>query len=184
MSINKDGRYVIEKENEETKREIEIRGRIIMFACDIEYCLLNIISFCSPDPYNHERAGQFNTMRMKNKIDNAICDIKRHNIKYYYEFGDAFNNLEIFREVRNDMAHYKGDFPECNLDIFKMVFVEKDPATNIEGLKARTYTASRIIELYNIFAITNSRLCNLWFRLKDEFDERHPLAFPQQPRND
>ena len=35
MSINKDGRYVIEKENEETKREIEIRGRIIMFACDI-----------------------------------------------------------------------------------------------------------------------------------------------------
>ena len=51
--------YDIIKEVPDTKKEIEIRGRYLMMACDIEYCMLNIIMFCNPDPNTHERAGQF-----------------------------------------------------------------------------------------------------------------------------
>ena len=183
MSITNEGVYNLSTESNETRKEIDIRGRLMMFACDIEYCLLNIISFCSPDPYNHERAGQFHSMRMKNKIDNAICDIKRHNLSYYYEFEQAFNDLDRFREVRNDMAHFKGDFQNGDLSKFKVLFVDKDLATGIEGIKARIYPEEIIISLYNLFAVTNSRLSSLWMRLKQEFDEKHPLAFPSPPHN-
>jgi len=179
MTIKADGTYNLETENPEVRKEIDIRGRMLMFACDIEYCLLNIIAFCSPDPYNHARTGQFHSMRMKNKIDNAICDIKRHNIQYYYEFEEAFNSLDRFREVRNDMAHFKSDFPNGDLSKFKVVYVEKDAATGIEGIRSRVYTDAIIIELYNLFAITNARLSALWFRLKAEFDNTHPLQYPQ-----
>jgi hypothetical protein len=179
MSIKNNGSYNLLTESEETRKEIEIRGRILMMACDIEYCLLNIIAFCSPDPYNHERAGQFHSMRMKNKIDNAIRDMKNHNIAYYLEFESSFNNLEKFREVRNDMAHYKGDFPlSPNLSIFKMVYVDKDQITNVEGIKAKVYSESELIENYNLFAVTNARLSSLWFRLKNEFDSKNsPLLY-------
>jgi hypothetical protein len=179
MSIKNDGSYNLLNENEETRKEIEIRGRIIMMACDIEYCLLNIIAFCSPDPYNHERAGQFHSMRMKNKIDNAICDIKKHNMSYYKEFESSFNNLEKFREVRNDMAHYKGDFPLApDLSVFKMVYIDKDQITNAEGLKEKKYSEKQLIDNYNLFAVTNARLSLLWFRLKNEFDSTNsPLLY-------
>ena len=62
--------YDILKENNATKKEIEIRGRFLMMACDIEYCLLNIIMFCNPDPGNHERVGQFKEMRMAGTLAN------------------------------------------------------------------------------------------------------------------
>ena len=98
---------------------------------------------------------------------------------YYKEFESSFNSLEKFREVRNDMAHYKSDFPLApELSAFKMVYVDKDAVTNIEGLKGKIYTEKEIIENYNLFALTNAHLSSLWFRLKIEFDSKnHPLVY-------
>ena len=81
------------------------------------------------------------------------------------------------------MAHFKGDFQNDDLSKFKVLFVDKDLATGIEGIKARIYPEEIIISLYNLFAVTNSRLSSLWMRLKQEFDEKHPLAFPSPPHN-
>lgn len=104
--------YNINNESEFTKNEIAIRGQYLMMACDIEFCLLNIIMYCNPDPNNHERVGQFRGMKMSAKINNVISDIKKYKPDYYSEFKDAFDGLEEFRIVRNDMAHHKGQFTE------------------------------------------------------------------------
>ena len=59
--------YDISKENAATKKEIEIRGRYLMMACDIEYCLLNIIMFCNPDPGNMKGLGNLKKCEWQEK---------------------------------------------------------------------------------------------------------------------
>jgi len=176
--------YDILKENSATKKEIEIRGRFLMMACDIEYCLLNIIMFCNPDPRNHERVGQFKEMRMAGKINNVIADLKKYKPNYYTEFKNDLDGLEEFRIVRNDISHYKGDFPnDPDLSIFRIVFVEKDE-TGIEGIKYREYTDENMAKSFDKFALLNARLSALWFRLSNEFNSSdHPLAYPPSLTN-
>ena len=161
--------YDISKENDAIKKEIDIRGRYMMMACDIEYCLLNIIMFCNPDPHNHERAGQFKKMQMNGKIENVICDIKKYKTAYYNEFKESFDGLEEFRIVRNDMAHNKGDFPnEPDFSIFRVTYVEKD-SNGIEAMMYKDYTDTFIQESINRFAKINGDLSALWFRLYKEY---------------
>ena len=171
--------YDISKENPATKKEIEIRGRYLMMACDIEYCLLNIIMFCNPDPGNHERVGQFKEMRMAGKINNVITDLKKYKPTYYSEFKKDLDGLEEFRIVRNDMSHCKGDFTnEPDLSVFRIVFVDKDE-NGIEGIKYREYTTEYIKLCIDNFALLNARLSALWIRLSNEFNSsNHPLAYP------
>ena len=73
-----------------TIKEIEIRGRLIMLACDIEFCLLNIIIFCNPTPNNHERTGKFKKMLMQGKVDCVICDMKKYKPLYYNDLKILF----------------------------------------------------------------------------------------------
>ena len=171
--------YDISKENSSTKREIEIRGRFLMLACDIEYCLLNIIMFCNPDPGNHERVGKFKEMHMAGKINNVIADLKKYKPNYYSKFKNDLDGLEEFRIVRNDMSHCKGDFPnDSDLSIFRIIFIEKDE-NGIEGIRYKEYTDEYISKSFNNFAILNARLSALWLRLSDDFNSSsHPLAYP------
>ena len=161
------------------KKEVAIRGRFAMLACDIEYCLLNIIMFCNPDPYNHERFGQFKDMKMKTKIDCAIKDIKKYKPQYYEEFKEDFDGLELFRVVRNDMVHNIGSFPnEPDLSVFHLMSVEKDE-NGIEAIKSKEYTEHHITHCLAKFARINGNLSALWFRLKREHDEGiQPFAHP------
>jgi len=175
--------YDIIKEVPDTKKEIEIRGRYLMMACDIEYCMLNIIMFCNPDPNTHERAGQFKEMKMAAKINNVICDMKKYHLTYYNLFKDAFDGLEEFRIVRNDMSHCKGDFPNSpDLSIFRIVFVEKDE-NNIERIMYKEYTEQYIEESINRFGIINGKLSALWMRLKKEYDAVNPFVHPSTLTN-
>lgn len=168
--------YEILGENAATKKEIEIRGRFLMMACDIEYCLLNMIMFCNPNPGSHVRVGQFKEMRMAGKINNVIADLKKYKPKYYIEFKTDLDDLEEFRIVRNDMCHCKGDFPNApDLSVFKIVFVEKNEA-GIEGIKNREYTDDYMAKSFDKFALLNAKLSALWFRLSNEFNSSdHPL---------
>lgn len=169
--------YNINTETAATRKEIEIRGRIVMMACDIEFCLLNIIMFCNPSPNYHERAGRFKEMRMAEKINNVIADIKKYKPNYYLEFKDAFGGLEEFRVVRNEMSHHKGDFVnEPDLKIFRISFIDKD-GSGIEHLKFKEYTDDYINQAYTKFARINGDLSALWIRLYTEFNSlNHPLA--------
>lgn len=172
--------YDISKENVATKKEIEIRGRYLMMACDIEYSLLNIIMFCNPDPGNHERVGKFKGMRMAQKINNVIADLKKYKPNYYSEFKKELDSLEEFRIVRNDMSHCKGDFPnELDLSFFRIVFVDKDE-TGVERIKYKNYTNEYIKQTIDNFAVLNERLFALSVGLSNEFNlSNHPLADPQ-----
>ena len=167
--------YDTSKENEGAKREIEIRGRYLMMACDIEFSLLCIIMYCSPDPNNQHRLGQFTDMHMSEKINNAICDLKKYNISYYLEFKKEFDGLEEFRIVRNDMAHCVGMFPKApDLSIFKIDFIDKEDKKNKqnknEWFAFKEYTEDYILESLERFKNINSRLFSLWRVLQAEFD--------------
>lgn len=178
--------YDISKENAETKKEIEIRGRYIMMACDIEFSLLCIIMYCSPDPYNQHRLGQFTDMHMAEKINNAVCDIKKYNHDYYLEFKNEFDGLEEFRIVRNDIAHCVGMFPKApDLSVFKIDFIDKedkkDKQNKNEWFRFKEYTDVYILESLARFKNINARLFSLWRRLQVEFEttnKSHPLVRP------
>jgi hypothetical protein len=55
--------------------EMEIRGRFLMMACDIEWTMLMIMTHCAPNPLEQR---DFKDMRMHNKIECTIADLKRH----------------------------------------------------------------------------------------------------------
>jgi len=177
--------YDISKETDETKREIEIRGRYIMMASDIEFSLLCVIMYCS-EQYNQERLGQFSDMKMGAKINNAICDLKKYNYDYYLEFKNEFDGLEEFRIVRNDMAHCIGMFPKApDLSVFKIDFIDKedkkDKLNKNEWFKYKEYTDTYISVSLDRFRDINSKLFSLWMRLSKEFELKTgicPFAYP------
>lgn len=161
--------YSLSNENEETKKEIDIRGRYLLMSCDIEFALFGIIIYCNPDPVNHERTEQFRKMHMYEKINNAIADLKKYKLPYYQEFKEWFDGLEEFRLVRNDMAHNKGNFPMSpDLSVFRITFVDKDPADGINKLMYRDYTETYIRESIDRFAKINGNLSALWIRMYKE----------------
>jgi len=161
----------------EIDKEIEIRGRIVSAACDIEYCLLNIIVFCHPDPHNHERLGQFKEMKMGGKIDVVKKDLKEYKIEYYKEFEQELNGLDEFRKVRNEICHCKGDFPNSpNLDPFRLTIIELNNGK--EQLMFKDYSLKYIEDCLKMFFHLNHRLGELWLRLKDEYDLKSGQSHP------
>lgn len=171
--------YDTSKENAETKKEIEIRGRYLMMCCDIEYCLLNIIMFCNPDPNNHERAGQFKEMKMANKIESVICDMKKYEMQHYLNFKVAFDMLDDFRRIRNDMCHCKGSFPNApDLSVFRILYIEKadslDKQDKREYFMYRDYTSEFIENSVMDFGKINNYLGTLWHILSEKWNLRNP----------
>ena len=164
-----------------TAKEIEIRGRLIMLSCDIEFCLLNIILFCNPDPNNHERAGEFKGLKMGGKIEKVVCDMKKYKPAYYDVLKGYFDGLAEFKEVRNNIAHHKGNFPnDPDLDVFEMLFVRHDE-NNVERIAFISYTDEQIEGFIERFYNINGALSALWMKLKQEFDllsENHPFVYP------
>jgi hypothetical protein len=170
--------YDISTENAETKKEIEIRGRYLMMCCDIEYCLLNIIMWCNPDPNNHERAGQFKEMKMANKIESVICDMKKYRIQHYLNFKDAFDMLNEFRLIRNDICHCKGSFPNPpDLSVFRILYIEKEDPSDKQDKREffmyRDYTEEFIEKSINDFGKLNNHLGTLWKILYDEWSSKN-----------
>jgi hypothetical protein len=162
--------YDVYNESPETKNEVLIRGRYLMMACDIEFCLFNIIMYCSSDPNNHERAGQFKEMQMAGKINNTISDLKKYAPAYYLEFKDSFDGLEEFRIIRNDMSHGKGHFPFApDFSLFQIITVTKDKF-GIERIKFKDYNKDYIFRSMANFAKIIESLTYLWQRLKQEYN--------------
>lgn len=169
--------YNSKPESEAVQKEIEIRGRFITMSCDLEFSLLNIIMYTSADPYDQKRMGDFTTMHLNEKIQNATCDLKDYNMSYYVEFKDYFDVLDEFRQVRNHMAHALGFFTdEIALDVFRVSYIDKenkkDKSNKTEWFAYKEYTEVYIVDSLNRFLNAIQHIAMLHFRLKQEFDQR------------
>lgn len=167
----------IQRTLNEMEAEIKIRGSFLMMACDVEYALLNILAYSTPDPQNQLR--KFKDMLMKQKIDCTIADLKNHKPNYYNEYKDCLDTLDSFRIWRNDFAHYKMNFPnKTNFDSFELLFVDEEHG--FEGLKYKTFTMELFNQGLDNFWKIQKKLAELWMKLKSEYDlsQGLPLAHP------
>lgn len=118
---------------------------------------------------------------MGGKVECVICDMKKYKLDYYNKLKTFFDGLKEFKEIRNQFAHYKGDFPnEPILDIFTLTYVETDE-TGMERMRTISYTDTDIQIFVDKFASINGALAALWMHLKKEFDAIsgvHPFVYP------
>lgn len=145
--------------------------------------------YCSPDPFNQKRLGEFTDMKMGEKINNAICDIKDYNNGYYLEFKNEFDGLEEFKIVRNDMAHCVGLFPKApDLSIFRIDFIDKvdktikkDTRNKSDAFHYKEYDELYINDSLNRFKNINWKLHLLWRRLEQEFQSKQKIEDSSHP---
>lgn len=150
--------------------EIDIRGRFMMMACDIEWSMLNIMIYSTDDPHNHHRANKFEGMMMHEKIQNTICDLKRHHPELYDEYKTEMGQLMEFKEVRNDMGHYPLDFDDDTLTSFKMKYIGNDG--NTEKTMYKYYTIVQMKDIITKFRNANVRLAELVKKLSDDYNRK------------
>lgn len=146
--------------------EIDIRGRFIMMACDIEFTLLYIMMYCAPDPMNQLRRFNSEGMRMHNKIEATIADLKKFKPKYYEEYKEELDKLWEFKQVRNDLAHLKLLFEEhSDFKSFKFLMIQDDKS-GVEKLYYKPYTVEYLKECLRKFVDLNMTLLKLVEKLQ------------------
>ena len=150
----------------ETLAEIDLRGRFIMMACDIEWSMLHIIMSCAPDPLNQSR--KFTGQMMHSKIEMTICDLKNNKPHLYEEYKDELEKLWEFKEVRNDLAHYKLQFVDgTKFKEFRFWLIQPD-ATGEERLHYKPYTIEYFKECLTKFIDLNLTMAKLVEKLREE----------------
>jgi len=148
--------------------EIDIRGRFMMMACDIEWSMLNIIIYSTTDPNNHHRVNQFKGMMMNEKIQCLICDLKKYHSKLYDEYKENIDMLMEFKEVRNDMGHYRLDFEDDTLKSFKMPYIgEENGELRVLWKK---YTIEQMKDIVTRFRKANIKLMELVAKLHEQYN--------------
>lgn len=154
-------------EKTEIMAEIEISGRFMMMAADIEWSMLHIIIYSAPDPNIHHRANQFQGMMMNEKIECTICDLRKNKVNYYNEYKEYLDMLIEFKDVRNDMGHYKLEFKDDTFSSFKMLYV----GSECGELKIcyKTYTLVRMMEIITRFRKANLKFMELVQKLESDF---------------
>jgi hypothetical protein len=155
-------------DNLETLAEIDIRGRFMMMACDIEWSMLYILMYSTNDPHNHHRVNKFNGMMMHEKIQTTICDLKKYHPNYYQEYIVELEQLMEFKEVRNDMGHYRMEF-EKDLQSFKMPYVGIE--NGVERVLYKSYTLQQMVDIILKFQKANMRFVELILKLKKDFNK-------------
>lgn len=169
----------ISTENPAHIKEMKIRGVYMMIASDLEFILLSIVNYSSPDPINHRRTGKFKGMKFSQKINNARKDLREHKPHYYEQYKGALDGLDELIIVRNDMAHSIGSFPnEPDLSIFKVQYIDKDE-NGIEGIKFKEYTDDYIENSCKRFSKISLNLTILMQTLHVEYNSKeNPLIHP------
>ena len=128
-------------ESPEAKVEAAIRGRFMMMACDVEFSLMRIMANCSPNPLNQIRRFNSEEMRMHNKIEATICDLKKYKLHYYEEYKDRLAILWEFKIIRNDLAHYKMTIDKTADPILFNLWLIADDVNSKDKLHYKPYTA-------------------------------------------
>lgn len=154
----------------QTIAEIDIRGRFLMMACDIEFTMLYIMIYCSPDPLNQVRRFNSDDMTMHNKIECTICDLKKYKPEHYATYKDELEKLWEFKTIRNDLAHLKMFFDkDSNFKLFKLLKIQDDE-NGQERLFYKPYTIEYLKESLKKFVDLNMTL----FKLVEKLRVEHP----------
>jgi hypothetical protein len=148
--------------------EIDIRGRFMMMACDIEWSILNIIMYSTTNPKNHHRLNQFKGMMMHEKIECAICDLKKYHLDFYIEYKEHIDSLVEFKEIRNDMSHHRLDFEDDTLKSFKMPYI--DEQNGELRILWKRYTLEQMKDSVSRFRKANLKLMELVSKLYEQYN--------------
>lgn len=157
-------------DSDNTLVEIDIRGRFIMMAVDVEFTLLHIMMFCAPDPQHQLRRFNSEEMRMHNKIECTIADLKKYKPHYYEEYKDELAKLWEFKTVRNDLAHLKLTIKagqKSKFEFFQFYFIQ-DNENGEDSLFYKDYTMEYFKEILKKFTALEMTLATLAERLKAE----------------
>ena len=139
-----------------------------MMACDIEWTMLHIMMHCAPDPQNQIRRFNSDEMRMHNKIECTIADLKKYKPVLYDQYKDELEKLWEFKQVRNDLSHHKL-LIEDNTDFKEFMFLFiKDGETGKEKLYYKLYTFEYLQECLTKFAKLEVTLAQLVETLKKD----------------
>lgn len=153
--------------------EIDIRGRFMMMACDIEWSMLNIIMYSTTDPNNHHRVNQFKGMMMHEKIQCIICDLKKYHPNFYIEYKEHIDMLVEFKEVRNDMGHYRLDFEDETLKSFKMPYIGEENGEL--RVLCKRYTLEKMKDIVSRFRKANLKLMELVLKLYEQYNSANAI---------
>ena len=146
--------------------EIDVRGRFISMSCDIEWSMLNIMAYCSPDPFNQVR--NFKGMMMNQKIECTIADLKNNKPDYYNEYKEHLDQLIEFKTIRNDLSHYRLDFhKKPDLTSFRVFLI--DEHENIERVHYKEYTIQYLNDAVKRFRKANLKLAELVDKLYRDY---------------
>jgi hypothetical protein len=158
--------YIPRFESMEILAEIDLRGRFLTMAADIEWTLLNIIVYSTPDPVNQLR--KFKGMMMHGKIECAIADLKKYKPQLYKEYEGELNKLWEFKEIKNDLAHYKMRVEEGDRSTYiEVLYVDEDQG--VERILSKQYTVDYILDAVKRFRKLNMTLLELHTRLQTDF---------------
>ncbi len=154
---------------EQTKLEVEIRGKFMTMACDVEYSLLRIIAYSAPDPQNQLR--KFKKMMMHEKIECTLKDLKTYKSHLYIEYESHLNKLMDFKEMRNHFAHHTIQFHNApDLTTFKMIYV--DEIAGVETFASKEYTLNTIKQKTQEFIFMNREMITLSVKLFNEHNSK------------
>ena len=150
--------------------ETEIRGKVITMSVDIEFSLLAIMMYCSPEPYNQQR--EFRNMMMGGKIKNTVADLKKYKNAYFVRYECELDKLEEFRIVRNDFAHHTLEFhEEGNLRKFRIRYI--DLVEGKEHFHYKDYELDYLQDYVKRCRALNLVLAQLVEELREDFVKNH-----------
>jgi hypothetical protein len=124
--------------------EIDLRGRFMTMACDVEWSLLIIMAYAWPDPNKSKRLSE--KMTMYNRIACAISDLKKYKPEHYEQHKESLEKLWEFHEIRNAMAHHRMTIYDYgNPVIIEMTYMGEE--NDFEVRKSKNYNLEYINNL-------------------------------------
>ena len=126
---------------EANKIEIDLRGRFMTMACDLEWSLFIIMAFAWPDPNKSKRL--FQEMTMGTKIQCVIADLKKYKPEHYEQHKESLGKLWEFHEIRNAMAHHRMTIHDYGTPVLIEMNYMGDE-NSFETRKSKNYTLEYI----------------------------------------
>jgi len=163
--------WIPQYENMKILAEIDVRGRFLMMSADVEFTMLLIMTYLSPDPFNQIR--NFTGMMMHNKIECTIADVKKYRPDLYKEYQKDLEKLWEFKVIRNDIAHYKMQFEDSESPKFFDVYYV-DEENGAQRLFSKHYLIAEAAESVRRFRRLNMKLYKLFQIVQEQVLKDNP----------
>jgi hypothetical protein len=156
--------------------EIKLRGNVMVLSADLEFLLLKIIVACLADVPN-EKAREFKTLPLEQKIVMLKHDLKNHKIDQYNKFLPSIKKLDKIKTFRNKFAHCKieWDKKEKDISFFYILIISDVKGKEKPQLIKMTYTEYwKKSEQMRAVLMDMLELCK---EIEDDFYAKYPDFF-------